>query len=44
MRAVFLNDGFSAFICKFLRNFHNMPNVMNILNLFQETIQSDEAN
>lgn len=44
MRTVFLNNEFLSFICKFIRNFHNKPNIQKIPNIFQERIESDKAN
>jgi len=44
VRAVFLNDEFSSFVCKLPRNFQNKPNTMKKLNVLQETVQSSEGN
>lgn len=37
-RVVFLNNEFSSFVCKFLRNFPTKPNTMKILSVFQEIV------
>lgn len=44
MRAMFLNNEFLSFICKFIRNFHNKPDTVKIPSIFQETIENNKAN